>query len=219
MIALWDAWTRLFHWSLAISVLFLLLSGETGFKFYDWHRFAGEFALMLVVFRILWGLVGSSNIRFTAMFHHPRNAFRHLYALSKRRVRDKRGHNAAGSWAILIMLTLLLVQAVTGLLIADEEELIEGALYGQVSSEVSNFLFTVHHKNAALLKLIVGVHVVMIFIYWLFARKNLLTPMITGRMRWDADTEAPTVDFRPWWVGALCMLIAVVFVWWLVDWG
>jgi len=218
VIKLWDAWTRLFHWALAASVLFLLFSGETGFQFYDWHRLAGECVLMLVVFRILWGLVGTSNIRFTAMLHHPANALRHLRALARRRVSDERGHNAAGSWAVIIMLLLLLVQATTGMMIADEEELVEGVFYGQVSSQVSDFMFTVHHKNAALLEVVVSIHIAMIFIYALFARKNLLTPMITGRMRWGENAEAPAVDFRPLWVGALCLLVAVVSVGWLVDW-
>jgi len=217
VIAIWDIWTRLFHWSLVVAVLFLFLSGETGFKFYEWHRLVGEFVLMLLVFRILWGLIGSSNIRFAALIRNPVDAVKHLVELSSRKVSDERGHNAAGSWAIIIMLLLLLTQAVTGLFIADEDELIEGALYGQLGSDLSYFLYRVHHFNAQLLMIIVGIHVVMILVYAVIAGKNLLVPMFTGKMQWTSDSGVPAVNFKPWWLGALCLLVAAIGVNWLVG--
>ena len=219
VIAIWDIWTRLFHWSLAFTVLFLFISGETGFQFYDWHRLAGEFVLMLLVFRILWGLIGSSNVRLSALFHNPLKGLSHLSDLFKRKVDDERGHNAAGSWAVLILISLLLVQALTGLFIADEDELIEGAFYGQFDSDISYFLYDVHHTNAHILMVLVGIHVAMILFYLLIAGKNLITPMITGRMRWTSDSAVPTVSFQRWWIGALCLIVAVIGIGWLLEWS
>lgn len=219
VIAIWDIWTRLFHWSLALAVVFLLVSGETGFQFYEWHRSAGEFVLMLLVFRVLWGFVGSSNVRFSALFQNPLHALRHLGDLFKRKVDDERGHNAAGSWAVLALITLLLVQAISGLFIADEDELVEGAFYGQFGSEFSDFMYQIHHTNAELLMALVGIHVAMIVVYWLFAGKNLIVPMLSGRMRWTSNTAAPAVKFQAWWLGALCLLLAVIGIGWLVGWS
>ncbi len=219
VIAIWDAWTRLFHWSLAVSVLFLLFSGETGFKFYEWHRHVGEFVLLLICFRIMWGFVGSGNVRFKALLQNPLSAFKHLGALFSRKVHDERGHNAAGSWAILIMLVLLLTQALTGLFIADEDEFVEGAFYGQLSADTSEFLYRIHHQNAELLMVLVGAHVAMILLYWLYAGKNLIVPMLSGRMRWTSTEAAPAVKFQSWWIGLVCFLIAMLGVAWLLGWS
>jgi len=219
VIAIWDIWTRLFHWSLAFTVLFLFVSGKTGFQFYDWHRTAGEFVLMLLVFRFLWGLIGSSNVRLSALFQNPLKGLSHLGDLFKRKVDDERGHNAAGSWAVLILMSLLLVQALTGLFIADEDELIEGAFYGQFGSDVSYFLYDVHQTNAQLLMVLVGIHVAMVFVYLLVAGKNLITPMFSGRMRWTSNSAVPTVNFQHWWIGVLCLIVAVVGIGWLLEWS
>jgi len=216
-VAIWDIWTRLFHWSLAGAVIFLLVSGTTGFKFYEWHRWAGELVLTLLVFRLLWGFVGSSNVRFSALLQHPAKAVEHLRQLFNRNVKDERGHNAAGGWAILLMLLALSVQAITGLFIADEDELVEGALYGQLGSDLSDLLYRIHHLNAELLIALVGIHVAMILVYWLYASKNLISPMFSGRMRWTSHPSAPMVKFQRWWLGAACLVIAALGIAWLVG--
>ena len=219
MIAIWDIWTRLFHWSLAFTVLFLFVSGETGYNFYEWHRLAGEFVLMLLVFRLLWGLIGSSNVRLSALFQNPLKAMHHLAGLFRRKVDDERGHNAAGSCAVLILISLLLVQALTGLFIADEDELIEGAFYGQFGSDISYFLYDIHHTNAHILMVLAGIHVAMVLVYWLIAGKNLITPMISGRMRWTSDNAIPEVKFQRWWIGAVCLFVVVLGFVWLLGWS
>jgi len=218
VIAVWDLWIRLFHWSLASAVLFLLISGETGFQFYEWHRYAGEFVLLLLVFRLLWGVVGSSNVRFSALLHHPFKAVLHLIDLLKRNVADARGHNAAGSWAIILMIISLLTQALTGLFIADEDELVEGAFYGNLGSDLTDLFYKVHHINAELLMILVGLHVGMIILYWLIAGKNLVLPMITGKMHWPTHSTPPAVELQRWWVGLLCLLVVSAGIAWLVDW-
>jgi len=200
-------------------VLFLLVSGETGFQFYEWHRYAGEFVLMLIVFRVLWAIVGSSNVKFRALLQNPLKAVKHIAALMRRQVADTRGHNAAGSWAVLVMLVLLLTQALTGLFIADEDELIEGAYYGAVGGDLAGFFYQIHHVNAELLMVLVGLHIIVIPVYWLVAGKNLVLPMITGKMRWTRSSEPPPVKFQHWWVGLICMLVAYGFMAWVADWS
>lgn len=231
VVAIWDIWTRLFHWSFAIAVAFLLFSGETGFQFYEWHRLVGEFVLLLLVFRIIWGFIGSTNVRFAALLHSPKQAIEHLLQVFKRDVKDERGHNAAGSLAILLMLFLLTVQAVTGLFIADEDELVEGAFYGQFGSDLSYWLYRIHSQNAEILMVLVFIHVAMILVYLLLAGKNLVKPMISGHMQWegsnsDADqteaannTHPPAVRFQHWWIGAICFTLASLAIGWLLGWS
>ncbi len=181
-VRIWDIWIRIFHWTFAISVVFLLVNGKTGFQFYDWHRRIGELVLLLLLFRILWGLFGSSNARLVTLVTHPKKALSHLLLLTKGRLPQESGHNPAGGWAVLLMLSLVGFQAVSGLLIADEDELVEGAFYGVLNTSQSEQLLELHYLNAKFLITIVIVHVLMIFLYLFRAGQNLILPMITGKM-------------------------------------
>lgn len=217
-IRIWDIWVRLFHWSFAVCVVFMLISGGTGWLFFDWHRTIGEWVLVLVMFRLLWGVVGSSNARLVSLLRSPRAAIKHLKALFKRRLDSERGHNAAGGWAVLLMLLLIGVQAATGFFIADEDELVEGALYGSFSSSTTDFLYQIHHINAELLQIVVIVHVVMVFVYLLFGRLNLISPMIHGSMKWLSKDVPPRVLFQENWVGVILIALTIAMVGYIANW-
>jgi len=218
VIQIWDAWVRLFHWSLALAVTFLLISGETGVGFYDWHRLTGEVVLGLLLFRIIWGVIGSSNARLLSLIKHPRHAIFHLKELALKRNKPERGHNAAGGWAVLAMLVILGVQAGTGMFIADEDEFIEGALYGSLSSNISDLLYQVHHTNARLIQILVLVHILMIAVYLLRSKQNLITPMITGRMHWPAQVDVPEVKFIANILGVIIAVVAAVTIALVTGW-
>ncbi len=215
---IWDIWVRLFHWSFAASVVFLLFSGETGIGFFDWHRWAGEFVLLLVLFRLFWGFLGSSNARLVPLLRHPVAALNHLRGLLAGERHDERGHNSAGGWAVLAMLLLVLVQAVTGLFIADEEELIEGAFYYDVSSGVNEFFYRIHHTNAELLQILVVIHVLMVLAYLIRTGQNLILPMLTGRMKWSSDKTPPAVVFAKPWLGLFFLGVCYLLLAWLLRW-
>ncbi|MFK7993939.1 MAG: cytochrome b/b6 domain-containing protein [Granulosicoccus sp.] len=217
-ISIWDIWIRLFHWTLAVSVGFLLYSGLTGDLFFDWHKDLGELVLLLIIFRIAWGLVGSSNARLSRLFRSPAEGIDHLKHLAKREVPQEREHNAAGAWAVVAMIVMLGTQAVTGLFIADEDELVEGAFYSDVGSDVSDLMYRIHHINAELIQIILILHIGMVLLYWLYAKRNLVLPMITGKINWTSDTEPPALAIRQWWIGALLFLACVVFIGWAFDW-
>lgn len=217
-VRIWDGWIRLFHWSLVISVVFLLISGTTGWQFFEWHRHAGEFVLALLLFRLCWGLVGSGNARLVGLLVSPVRALAHLGHLARGRVAAERGHNAAGGWAVLVMLALLLFQAVSGLFIADEDELIEGAFYGVLSSGQAEQLLHLHHLNGDILKVVIGVHVAMVLLYALRASQNLIAPMISGWMNWPARNQPPAMFFQRWWLGLVLALVCFAAIGLLVGW-
>ena len=211
-------WVRLFHWALALAVTFLLISGETGLGFFDWHRLAGEVVFILIVFRILWGIVGSSNARLATLPGKPLHALKHFRALFLRDVTQERGHNAAGGWAVLLMLLLLTIQATTGMFIADEEEWVEGAFYGVFSQANSDYLYNIHHMNAEFLKIVVIVHTLMIAVYYLYAKQNLIKPMITGSMNWISKSQVPEVQFGKFSTGLIVAIVVTCAVALGVGW-
>lgn len=214
MIPVWDIWVRIFHGSLVIAVGYLLLSGETGFAFLDWHKPIGEFVAALILFRILWGVFGSTNARLHTLIKSPASALSHLKNVAKKHPHQERGHNAAGGLAVLLMLLVLAVQSITGMFIADEDEFVEGRFYGLISSDNSDLLYSVHHFNGHLIQLLVFVHIVMVLIYLLWAKQNLIKPMITGSMKWPGNSEPESIKLGSVWLGLLlAILTASAFIW------
>lgn len=217
-VKIWDVWIRAFHWCLAIAVIFLLISGETGWQFFEWHRRVGEGVLVLLLFRLCWSLVGSSNASLIGLFASPRRVFRHLRGLVTGKVGVERGHNAAGGYAVLLMLTLIGFQAISGLFIADEEELITGVFYGVISYAASERLYSLHQTNAMLIQSIVIFHVCIVFLYWVRAGHNLILPMISGRMHWPAGVHLPTLRTGRALVGLVVFCAVLLFSGWLFSW-
>lgn len=196
----------------------MLFSGKTGNFFFDWHKPIGEFVLGLILFRIVWGFAGSSNAKILPLIARPSAVLVHLKELVSGRLRPERGHNAAGGWAVVLMLLLIGFQAVSGMLIADEEEFVEGRFYGLLDESMMFTLLSLHKINSNLLMTVVIVHISMIAVYRLRGKQNLLSAMITGRMKWPENEPMEPYTPQRWWVG-LCLVITVfALVGWLSLW-
>ena len=59
----WDLPLRLFHWAFAISVIGSFISGEMGV--WAVHERFGMTIVGLVIFRVIWGFIGSETARFS----------------------------------------------------------------------------------------------------------------------------------------------------------
>ncbi len=178
-VLIWDLPIRLFHWSLAILVTVSIYTGLTGgFQEMEYHMLSGYCILALILFRVGWGLFGSFHARFSS-FVSLRKILpyaRHILQRDK----PSAGHNPLGALSIIAMLTVLLIQAGTGLF-SDDDIMTEGPLTHLVSDDLGNQLTKVHHLNAWLLYGLVGLHLAAITFYELYRRDRLLLPMITGR--------------------------------------
>ena len=115
---IWDLPTRLFHWALAVCVPLLLVCVQLGGDFMEWHMRLGQFVLALLVFRVLWGLVGGHWSRFRQFLYRPTHIWH--YVRGKGHVYDAVGHNPLGAWSVFAMLGVLLAQAVLGLFTYDD---------------------------------------------------------------------------------------------------
>ncbi len=188
-VRIWDLPLRLFHWSLATLVAVSLYTGITGgFKEMDYHMLSGYGILALVLFRIIWGFVGGHYARFT-QFIRPASIIAYAKQLPARPGIITSGHNPLGALSVIALLLSLGVQATTGLF-ANDDIFLEGPLAHLVSRDVSNQLSTVHHYNAELLYVLIGLHLTAIAVYELYKGHRLLLPMITGKKNVKGDAEA-----------------------------
>ncbi len=206
-IKVWDICLRLFHWSLA--VLFVL-SAYSAFQdkfgvYADMHFLAGYTTLILVVWRIMWGLVGSDTARFSRFVASPAAAMRHLTSMLKGDPYQEVGHSALAGYSILLMLVLLLTQALMGLF-ASDGMIFSGPLSNEVSSSLRSDLTTWHKLLGRILIGLVCLHVLAIVAYAAFKRVNLVWPMIVGKRRAAEPTAQP--QLKPAWLGLLCFVAA-----------
>ncbi|MCL2636423.1 MAG: cytochrome B, partial [Betaproteobacteria bacterium] len=70
-IRLWDLPTRLFHWLLVLAVAGAVICGQLGGGLIVWHGRLGLFIVGLLVFRLVWGVIGSTYARFAQFFPTP----------------------------------------------------------------------------------------------------------------------------------------------------
>jgi cytochrome b len=194
LVKVWDAPTRLFHWVVAILVGFSWFSMHESWM--QLHFLSGYTILTLLLFRLVWGFVGSDTARFRRFLKSPIAALRHLRRIGRREPDREIGHNAAGGWMVLVLLALLLVQALTGLC-ANDDIMNEGPLAHVVGKSWSNWLSNVHSINFTLIEIAIALHVLAVLAYAVLKRQDLVRPMVTGRKRLPAGMRGPWIA-SPW---------------------
>jgi cytochrome b len=188
-VRIWDAPIRLYHWALV-----LLIGGSWITQWKGWmnlHFLFGETILALLLFRLIWGLVGSDSARFRTFLKSPAAVLRYLSKLHRRGPDTELGHNAAGGWMVLVLLGLLLLQVGTGLFANDDDSLTEGPLRHIVSKGASDFLSRMHGFAFTAIEIAVILHVAAIVVYLVLKGHNLIRPMITGTKRIPQPVAAP----------------------------
>ena len=175
-ILVWDLPLRLFHWLLVLLVVVSWISVEIGGNAMQIHMLSGYTVLALLLFRILWGFLGSTHARFASFVRGPAAVISYLRG---RGAGQHLGHNPAGAWSVIFMLAALLLQAATGLF-ANDDISTEGPLAKLVSKALSDRITGVHHLNIKFLYLLIGLHLSAIVFYLVYKRENLVKPMLTG---------------------------------------
>jgi cytochrome b len=187
-VLVWDAATRLFHWLTVALVIGCYVTWRM--KWMDWHSWAGDALLALVLFRLLWAFFGSETARFSAFLASPRAAALYLADLVRREPDRQIGHNPVGGWMVLLLLALLLAEALTGIYVANDVA-DEGPLTEIVSAVVANLITDLHSYFWDALLAATILHVMAILLYAAVIRHDLMTPMITGRKRLPLDGKPP----------------------------
>ncbi len=214
-VRVWDVPTRLFHWLLVALVAVSLYTGLVGgFREMEWHVKSGYAILALLLFRLVWGVIGSRHSRFVDFVHGPRTVLAYARDLLGNAPAGTVGHNPLGGWSVTAMLFSLLVQAGTGLF-SNDDILTEGPLASLVSKGVSDRITEVHDANAVVLMVLIGVHLAAIAFYAVVKHENLVRAMITGRK--PAAADAADAPFAPLWRAVAALVVAILAVWLIVT--
>ena len=202
----WDLPVRLTHWLLAGLIAFSWWSAKNDHV--DWHIWSGVAILTLLIFRLLWGFVGSSTARWASFIRGPSAVVDYL-----RGRWTGIGHTPLGAVSVVAMFAAVAVQVGLGLFNEDEDGLYAGPLAGLVSPDTSETVHEVHEKWFYLVLGLIIVHIVAILFYRLRG-KALTEAMITGKAA--LDPHAAPMRRGKWWVALICLAFAFALSRWVV---
>lgn len=215
----WDLPTRLFKWMLVALVVLAWVTQRYGEAWGDislkWHRYNGYAILILLVFRVLWGFVGSSTARFSAWVSSPFKALDYGLALIKREPRPYLGHNPLGAWMIIALLLGLASQGIAGLFTVDQNDMFGGPFAAfEEPTAWHKRLASYHHQAYYFILALVTVHVCVNLFYQYVKKDPIIRAMITGRKPVEPFKDQPEMTPAPAeWARALaCLAAAAVIV-------
>lgn len=191
-VRIWDLPTRLCHWALVLLLAGQWASGQFGLLPIASHLWLGYALLVVVVFRILWGFVGSDSARFAYFLRGPGAVRAYLGGLGSTQATHWSGHNPVGGWSTVLILALVLVQAVTGLY-AERWGVLAGPLVETVSRGTVRSLTDLHGLLHWVLLSVVAVHVAAALYYRVRKGEDRIGPIFgSGRI---ALPQAPVLRF------------------------
>ncbi|QTR54158.1 cytochrome b/b6 domain-containing protein [Thiothrix unzii] len=194
-ILVWDLPTRVFHWSFALSFAGAYLTAESE-RYRDIHLALGYVFLGMLVFRLVWGLVGTAYVRFRAFWFKPAEIVAYLRALLSPHPQHYVGHNPAGGVAIFLLLALGLLISVSGL-----------GLYWEIGDE--DWFEELHEIAANVMLLVVGVHIAGVLVSSVLHKENLVRAMFNG---YKQAINAVSIPHHYTWLGISMLVVMLVFL-------
>ena len=215
-IRIWDLPTRLFHWTLALCVVALIVTAKLGGNAMNWHLRLGYAVLALLVFRLLWGLVGGHWSRFASFFPTPGRLLRYLSGRST--PEETAGHTPLGALSVFALLGVLAVQVTTGLM-SDDEIAFAGPLTARVSGDAVSAATGWHAGWGQWLVIgLVALHVLAV-VYYQLRRKGLVRAMLVGDKRLAQPVPASRDGARTRLLALLLLALGACIAWWVAELG
>ncbi len=216
-VRIWDLPTRLFHWALATSVVALVVTAKVGGNAMVWHLRLGYVVLALLIFRLVWGMVGGRWSRFGAFLYSPVRLVRYLRGPGH--PEDSVGHSPLGALSVFALLAVLTAQVGTGLL-SDDEIAFQGPLTRFVSNAVVGQATGYHKEIGQYLVLgLVGLHVLAIGFYVLVRKHQLVAPMLHGDKELPQPVAPSRDDLASRATAVIALGIGAGVAWWVSTLG
>ena len=208
----WDVPTRLFHWALVLLIFNAWATRKWGDNFV-WHTWNGYAILILVVWRIIWGFVGTSTARFASFTYAPWTSARYGLDFALRRPRHFLGHNPLGGSVVFVLLGLVAVLGLLGLFSYDDHTSNAGGpLAGKVSDAAWAWATKWHIRIFDLLLIVISAHVAANLLYLVWKRENLIKAMLTGKKPANDYEDASEARLASGLLALACLVAAVAIV-------
>ncbi len=186
-VMVWDLPLRIFHWSLVIGVLGAYITAELGGSLIDWHGYFGALVLGLLIFRLIWGVVGTAHARFINFLPSPARLQSYLQGQWQ-----GLGHNPLGVCAVFAILGAVLFVAASGLF-ANDDIAFQGSWAHLIDKARSDKISAWHSLSFDALIVLIALHLAAIGYYLWIKHQNLVLPMLTGN-KLSAESSPQTLD-------------------------
>ena len=166
----YDLPTRVFHWLFAIlfSCSFIIAKAiDDDSALYPYHMLMGIILIVLVLFRIIWGFIGTHYAKFSSFKLKPTELAAYLKEMLTSKIHRYSGHNPASSWAAVMMMILALGLGGTGFLMSRN-------IYKDIFEEA-------HELFANAFLLVVILHIAGIILHTLKHKDGVAMSMIHGK--------------------------------------
>ena len=213
-VRVWDLPTRVFHWALLACVIGLLATASIGGAAMTWHFRCGYAVLSLLLFRLVWGVVGGHWSRFSSFLYSPATVLRYLRG--QREAAHSIGHNPLGAGSVFALLGFLLLQVASGLF-SDDEIATAGPLT-KFASEATVHVATFYHTEVGKLILLglVTLHIGAIAFHQIKKNENLVGPMIHGDKALEVHATPSRDDARSRLLALAILVSCAALVAWLL---
>ncbi|MFT2091748.1 cytochrome b/b6 domain-containing protein [Paraglaciecola sp. 2405UD69-4] len=208
----WDLPVRLFHWLLVICIFAQWFTVEVLEDATDIHFYIGYFTLGLIIFRLIWGIVGTTYAKFSSFLASPKTMLAYLKSLGNKNHSPTIGHNSVGGLMLPAVLLLVGLQATSGLFITDDI-INEGPYYASASDTIKSYMMWLHHNIFNVLLGLIAIHLLAIFYYRFALKHDLISPMFTGK---KVVKPADAITSSKLLLAVIIAVLVASFVYWLV---
>jgi cytochrome b len=185
-VKVWDLAVRASHLLFGVLVLGAFLTADED-ESTPLHARLGLLLLGVVLFRLVWGVVGTRHARFTDFVRPPREVLAALREMVRGAPRHFLGHNPVGAVMVVALLAAMLVVTLTGVVISLGPEW-SGPL--ALSKGAAHAVKEVHEAAAWSLPVLLALHVAGALVSSVLEKQNLLWGMVTGYKRADPAEPA-----------------------------
>jgi len=212
----WDLPVRIFHWLLVAAFVGAFVTNKMGVAYFGWHVLCGYAVIVLVAFRIVWGIVGTRHALFRNFVRGPGETLRYTASVLRGRPSAYPGHNPLGALMVVGLLLALGVQAILGLF-GNDEIVNVGPLYGYVTDAVSLRLTSLHRHLFYWIAAAIGLHVAAVLAHRVFHGERLVKAMISGRKPSHIVGAHDAIHASRLWLAALVVALLVGALAWVVK--
>jgi cytochrome b len=209
----WDIPVRVFHWLLVLCLLGQWLTAEVLEDAMDIHFYIGYFTLGLIIFRLVWGFVGTKYAKFSSFISGPKAMREYFHSIRTKQHTLSTGHNSVGGLILPAIIIVVGLQAISGLFTTDDI-VYSGPYYDSSNTELQECMQWLHHNVFDILVAIIGLHLVAITWYLVFLKHNLIGPMLDGK---KAIAQKDSIEHSQLIKAILIMCLVAIFVYWLVE--
>jgi cytochrome b len=216
-VPVWDWPVRVVHWMIVLLVATLVTTGlAKGDAVMAWHMRAGETLLALVLFRVIWGFVGSRNARFASFVRGPAAVVAYVRSIVRPPQHAHATHNPIGGWMVVALLLALLGQASLGLF-TNDDVLVDGPLVKLIDKDLSDALSSLHRRGWRVVAGLASLHVAAVISYFVALDENLVTPMISGVKSLPSALDRPEAASASTSRALVLLVLCGLAVWWTVN--